>query len=185
VRAADAAGRTAASRRPSPLLRRTRAFRGALPLFFGVPRERPTPTCRGGRDKSALHGSTAPVANPEGTRDSRDCRAPPHVSAPKDSLPSSRHRCAKRAVRRPRTGGRRLPAIPLVGGFLYVDPIVLFIPATASGLTGSPGAGAVGLPFLTTDPAWVGPTLDVQAGFIEAGAPFGVSLTNGLMISLG
>ncbi len=53
------------------------------------------------------------------------------------------------------------------------------------GLTGSPGVGSVGLPFLTTDPAWVGLTLYVQAGFIDAGASFGVSLTNGLMISLG
>ena len=31
----------------------------------------PTPTCRGGRDKSALHGSTTTVANPEGTCESR------------------------------------------------------------------------------------------------------------------
>jgi hypothetical protein len=62
------------SRRGAP----TCACRGASRRGAGCPwqferrrrdprraRPRPTPTCRGGRDKSALHGSTLPVANPE------------------------------------------------------------------------------------------------------------------------
>jgi hypothetical protein len=82
--------RTALSRRGAP----TCACRGASRRGAGLPRPferrrrdprrarpRRTPTGRGGRDKSALHGSTTPVANPEGACDSRDQSV--FVSAPR------------------------------------------------------------------------------------------------------
>jgi hypothetical protein len=76
-------------------------------------------------------------------------------------------------------------AIPFFGGTLYVDPIQIIQPVTVSGTPPTPGAGSYGLPILATDPSVIGLTLFIQAGFLDAGAAQGVSLTNGLQLVIG
>jgi hypothetical protein len=75
--------------------------------------------------------------------------------------------------------------LPIAGGFLYVDPIVLMLDVFASGAPGAAGAGSVGLPVFTTDPALKGLVLYLQAGFVDPAAVQGVSLSNGLALILG
>jgi hypothetical protein len=76
-------------------------------------------------------------------------------------------------------------AIPIVGGTLYVDPIAVTVPVTVNGAPGIAGVGSFGLPVLLADPALIGVTFYLQAGFADAGAVQGFSLTNGLQIVIG
>lgn len=76
-------------------------------------------------------------------------------------------------------------SIPLFGGTLLVDPSALMQPIFAAGTPGLGGAGQFTLPFTATDPSLVGASIYLQAGFLDVGAPQGVSLTNGLGISFG
>jgi hypothetical protein len=76
-------------------------------------------------------------------------------------------------------------AIPIVGGFLYVDPILQMEPFTVSGPLNNPGVGSFGLPIFVTDPAVTGLVIFLQAGFVDPGAVQGFSLTNGLKLIIG
>jgi len=70
------------------------------------------------------------------------------------------------------------------GGSLYVSPIlILAIPV--GGAPGVAGSGAVDLSFGTlTDPAIAGLSIIAQAGFLDAGAIQGSSLTQGLRLEI-
>lgn len=76
-------------------------------------------------------------------------------------------------------------SIPLLGGTLLVSPSAAMLPVFAAGAAGVAGAGQFTLPFTATDPALLGASVYLQAGFLDANAVQGVSLTNGLQISFG
>ncbi len=71
-------------------------------------------------------------------------------------------------------------AIPFLGGTFLVQP-----PRSAIVL-GLNASGGATLPIdIPADPGLVGLVLDIQAGIADPGAGFGVSMTNGLEISIG
>lgn len=70
-------------------------------------------------------------------------------------------------------------AFPFKGGTFLVDAIGLQIPVTVGGTPGVAGAGSLPLPVVLTDPVFAGLDLYMQAGFVDAFAVHGVSLTNG------
>lgn len=76
-------------------------------------------------------------------------------------------------------------SIPLLGGTLLVSPSATMLPVFAAGPAGVAGAGQFTLPFTATDAALVGASVYLQAGFVDANAVQGVSLTNGLQVSFG
>lgn len=76
-------------------------------------------------------------------------------------------------------------SIPLLGGTLLVSPSATMLPVFAAGPAGVAGAGQFALPFTATDPTLVGASVYLQAGFVDAQAIQGVSLSNGLQISFG
>ena len=76
-------------------------------------------------------------------------------------------------------------AIPIAGGTLYVDPILIILPVTVNGVPATAGGGSFGIPLVLTDPALSGLSLFLQAGFIDSGAVQGVSFTNGLHLVIG
>ena len=72
---------------------------------------------------------------------------------------------------------------PYRGGTLYMAAAELAVPLQAGGPAGVAGAGALDLSFgLLSDPALAGITLLLQAGFLDAAAPQGASLTQGLRV---
>ena len=70
--------------------------------------------------------------------------------------------------------------IPEIAGTLLVDPVVL-VPFTLSGTAGRPGAGRFRLP-ISVPPLvrHLGANLNAQAGILDPGATFGISMTNGV-----
>lgn len=76
-------------------------------------------------------------------------------------------------------------ALPLLGGTLLVNPIATSFAIGVGGTPGVAGVGSVSIPVLFTDPALAGFTFYLQAGFNDAGAVNGASLTNGLQITIG
>lgn len=76
-------------------------------------------------------------------------------------------------------------ALPLFGGTLLVAPAALVVPVQLQGALGQPGAGTLQLPVLVNDPALVGASVFLQAGFFDPGAPEWVSLSNGLELTIG
>lgn len=76
-------------------------------------------------------------------------------------------------------------SVPLLGGTIHVWPITATVFAVGSGAPLTPGAGSAGLPLLVTDPSFLGVSLWFQAGFVDAGAAAGWSLTNGLQVVFG
>jgi hypothetical protein len=76
-------------------------------------------------------------------------------------------------------------SLPILGGTQLVSPIAATLPILAAGVPGAPGAGGLALPIGFTDPLFVGLTFYLQAGFFDAGAVNGVSLTNGLGVTIG
>jgi hypothetical protein len=71
-------------------------------------------------------------------------------------------------------------SIPLLGGTLHVDPSNAFISPCII-----PGPGGLALPVLLTAPMLIGAEFFLQAGFPDPGAVQGLSLTNGLRITIG
>ena len=79
-----------------------------------------------------------------------------------------------------------LAPIPAFGGLLYTLPPLPMIPSTLSGSPGTGGAGSTSQPANLSDAAsLLGVTLVIQAGFLDAGAIQGVSLTNGVRMTIG
>lgn len=78
-------------------------------------------------------------------------------------------------------------ALSFKGGTLYVFPFTLQVPLNnVGGAAGVPGAGGLSLPVtLPPDPGLSGLSVFLQAAFVDAAAPVGVSLTNGLEMLLG
>ena len=75
--------------------------------------------------------------------------------------------------------------LPFKGGHFLVDAIVLPVGLLLGGAPGTAGAGSADLPAqLPNEPLLSGLSLFLQAGFADAGAPHGVSLTNGLELEL-
>ena len=71
---------------------------------------------------------------------------------------------------------------PLFGGSLLVDPLWIF-PIQLGGPAGVPGTGGLTIPWVMPA-SLVGLSLYHQAGFVDAGAAFGVSGTNGLRVDV-
>jgi FG-GAP-like repeat len=71
---------------------------------------------------------------------------------------------------------------PLFGGALLVDPLWIF-PIQLGGPAGVPGTGGLTIPWVMPA-SLVGLSLYHQAGFVDAGAAFGVSGTNGLRVDV-
>jgi len=72
-------------------------------------------------------------------------------------------------------------AFPFKGGTFLLGTIAAQIPIVAGGPAGVAGAGSVALP-ATLPPAIAGISLYLQAGFADAGAAQGASLSNGLRV---
>lgn len=76
-------------------------------------------------------------------------------------------------------------SVPFAGGTLLVQPTVA-VPLLLSGAVGVPGAGSSSLPLsIPSLPSLVGANLNFQAVFVDAGAAFGLSMTNGLEMWIG
>ena len=71
---------------------------------------------------------------------------------------------------------------PLFGGTLLVNPLWIF-PIQLGGPAGVPGTGGLTIPWVMPA-SLVGLSLYHQAGFVDAGAAFGVSGTNGLRVDV-
>jgi len=76
-------------------------------------------------------------------------------------------------------------SIPLLSGIVLVRP-TLAVPLTLGGAVGVPGAGTGFLLIsIPADPSLVGTNLNFQGVFLDAGAPRGVSMTNGVQTWIG
>lgn len=71
-------------------------------------------------------------------------------------------------------------AVPFKGGTFLVGAVALQVPLVVGGTPGAAGAGSLSLPALLSSPVLAGIDIYVQAGFADALAVKGVSLTNGL-----
>jgi len=77
-------------------------------------------------------------------------------------------------------------AFPVFGGTLLVDSIFGTTSHVVGGSAGVPGAGSVLFTIpAPTEPALVGAEVFAQAGYLDAEAPQGISMTNGLRIRIG
>ena len=76
-------------------------------------------------------------------------------------------------------------AVPFAGGTLWIWPIATTVTLPIGGAPGQAGAGGVGFNVLVSDPALVGAPFYMQAGFLDAAAVQGVSLTNALGLVIG
>lgn len=76
-------------------------------------------------------------------------------------------------------------AVPFKGGTFLVGGIALQLGLQAGGVPGDAGGGDLAFPVLLDLPVFIGVDLFVQAGFADAGAVHGASLTNGLRIQAG
>ena len=77
-------------------------------------------------------------------------------------------------------------APPFFGGTLLVSGIFWALPEGLGGTPGVAGQGSSSTPFAIPGNAGLaGASIYVQAGYVDAGAAQGVSLTNGLRIGLG
>lgn len=77
-------------------------------------------------------------------------------------------------------------AVPLKGGTFLVGAVVVQVGIGLGGAAGVPGAGSLTLPAgLPADPALSGLDVYLQAGFQDAGAVKGVSLTQGVRMEIG
>ncbi len=71
-------------------------------------------------------------------------------------------------------------AVPFKGGTFLVGSVAAQIPVVVGGAPGDPGAGSLALPAVLSDPILAGIDIFVQAGFSDALAVKGVSLSNGV-----
>jgi hypothetical protein len=77
-------------------------------------------------------------------------------------------------------------AVPFKGGAFHVGALLLSIPIGVGGTPGVAGAGSVNLPAgLPASAALTGLSVFLQAGFQDAAAVMGVSLTQGLEMEIG
>jgi hypothetical protein len=77
-------------------------------------------------------------------------------------------------------------SIPALGGTLLLAPPFQAVTMTLGGAPGVAGAGSLAVPVnVPPNPAIVGFRIDVQFLFFDAGAPYGVSMTNGIEMILG
>ncbi len=81
--------------------------------------------------------------------------------------------------------GLQPSALPFVGGQLLTFPIAVTLALAVGGTPGQAGAGSVSFPVLLSDPALVGISFYLQGAFADPAANGGVSLTNGVQITLG
>jgi len=82
-------------------------------------------------------------------------------------------------------GGFAGSQLPFYGGTLWVGGILLVLPHALDGTPGVPldGTAAISLP-LPTDQVLVGVELYFQAGYVDAGAVFGASLSNAVKTTI-
>jgi len=73
-------------------------------------------------------------------------------------------------------------ALPFKGGTFLVGAIAAQVGVAVGGTPGAAGAGSLALPALLSDPVLAGIDLYMQAGFADAAAVKGVSLSNGLRL---
>jgi hypothetical protein len=73
-------------------------------------------------------------------------------------------------------------SVPFKGGTFLVSNVGMTLALSFGGHVNSAGVGAVAIPVLLSDPAFVGLDLYAQGAFTDAAAVHGVSLTNGLQI---
>ena len=72
-------------------------------------------------------------------------------------------------------------SIPIVGGTLLVNPVDVWIPFVLDGVVGVPSAGSFSYHIpIPVNASLLGFNLNAQAGMFDAGATFGISLTNGV-----
>lgn len=76
-------------------------------------------------------------------------------------------------------------SVPLLGGQFLVGSLVLSLPIAVGGTPGANAAGGLSLPVTLTDPALIGLTITLQSAFFDPGAVLGVSLTNGVTLTIG
>jgi len=77
-------------------------------------------------------------------------------------------------------------AAPFKGGTLHVGAVQLNVALAVGGASGQPGAGTLALPgALPPDAGLTGVSIFLQAGFSDAAAVKGVSLTQGLELEIG
>ena len=76
-------------------------------------------------------------------------------------------------------------ALPFKGGTFLVGAVAAQIPVAVGGTPGDPGAGSLALPALLSDPILSGINIHMQAGFSDAFAVQGVSLSNGVQFQGG
>ena len=75
--------------------------------------------------------------------------------------------------------------LPLFGGIVCVSPAVS-LPIRLGGTPGTPGVGTASLPLvLPSTTSVIGVNVNFQAVFLDAGAPQGVSMTNGVEMWIG
>lgn len=79
-------------------------------------------------------------------------------------------------------GGLSAAAVPFKGGTFLVGGLAVQFPLLLPGTPGVAGAGFLAIPVLLTNPILSGVSIFTQAGFADAQAVQGVSLTNGLRI---
>jgi hypothetical protein len=72
---------------------------------------------------------------------------------------------------------------PFKGGTFYVGGLVFTLDLVMSGALGATGKGQMNLPVLLTDPAFSGLEIVLQAGFADAAAVKGASLSNALRVA--
>ena len=76
-------------------------------------------------------------------------------------------------------------SVPLFGGTLLVLPVVS-VPVALVGTAGASGVGSGALPLgIPNNPGLVGGTLSFQAVFLDSGAAFNLSMTNGVELWIG
>ena len=76
-------------------------------------------------------------------------------------------------------------SIPALGGKLLVAPPIKWVKVTLGGAAGTAGAGSLSVPInIPPDPAFSGLMLNLQFMFLDPGALFGVSQTNGVQITI-
>jgi hypothetical protein len=80
--------------------------------------------------------------------------------------------------------GLQSAALPFKGGTLHLVPLVAPFTIAVGGAPGVAGAGSLALPAVL-DASLIGIDLYLQAGFLDAAAVQGVSLTNGLRLQAG
>ncbi len=76
-------------------------------------------------------------------------------------------------------------ALPFKGGTFHLGSVLLQVPIAVGGTPGVAGAGSLSLPVLIADPLLTGLSIYLQAGFLDAAAAQGVSLSNGLRVQAG